>query len=188
MLDMPFPFCLILTPSIHFFAGSDGLVTHSGVLPIGMSTEIPRTEHRRLQGPGWTAEPLNHWTEWTAWAEITWINEKVKLRFSYGLWLQLIHCTTITLGIVPCKTYDGRLQISWTHLITPSWNFVEVRWRSLFRSTSLGKRCTSYNAPPTYRKRAADRCHFEMSCVGAPFSWLAQKSHGGEIWSVWRMF
>jgi hypothetical protein len=30
-------------------------------------------------------------------------------------------------------------------------------WRSLFRSTSLGKRCTFYNAPPTYRKRAADR-------------------------------
>jgi hypothetical protein len=24
---------------------------------------------------------------------------------------------------------------------------VEVRWRSLFRSTSLGKRCTSYNSP-----------------------------------------
>jgi hypothetical protein len=34
---------------------------------------------------------------------------------------------------------------------------VEVRWRSLCRITSLGKRCTSYNAPPTSRKRAADR-------------------------------
>jgi hypothetical protein len=34
---------------------------------------------------------------------------------------------------------------------------VEVRWRSLFRSTPLGKRCTSYNAPPTSWKRAADR-------------------------------
>jgi hypothetical protein len=33
---------------------------------------------------------------------------------------------------------------------------MEVRWRSLFRSTSLGKRCNSYNAPPTSRKRAAD--------------------------------
>jgi hypothetical protein len=49
------------------------------------------------------------------------------------------------------------LQISWTHLITPCRNFLEVRWRSLFQSTSLGKRCTSYNAPPTSRKRAADR-------------------------------
>jgi hypothetical protein len=41
--------------------------------------------------------------------------------------------------------------------ITPSRNLVEVRWRSLFRSTSLGKRCTSYNAPPTSGKRGADR-------------------------------
>jgi hypothetical protein len=53
--------------------------------------------------------------------------------------------------------YEGRLQSSWTHLITPSRNFVEVRRRCLFRITSFGKRCTSYNAPPTSRKRAADR-------------------------------
>jgi hypothetical protein len=31
---------------------------------------------------------------------------------------------------------------------------VGVRWRSLFLSTSLGKRCTSYNAPPTSLKRS----------------------------------
>jgi hypothetical protein len=49
----------------------------------------------------------------------------------------------------PPKFYEGRLQSSWTHLIITSRNSVEVRWRSLFRSTSLGKRCTSYNAPPT---------------------------------------
>jgi hypothetical protein len=42
-------------------------------------------------------------------------------------------------------------------LINPSPNFMEVWWRSLFRSTSLGKRCTSYNAPPTSPKRVADR-------------------------------
>jgi hypothetical protein len=53
--------------------------------------------------------------------------------------------------------YEGRLQSSWTHLITLSRNFVEVWWRSLFRSTSLGMRCTSYNAPPTSRKRATAR-------------------------------
>jgi hypothetical protein len=35
--------------------------------------------------------------------------------------------------------YEGCLKSSWTHLITPGRNFVEVRWRSLFRSTSLGK-------------------------------------------------
>jgi hypothetical protein len=57
---------------------------------------------------------------------------------------------------------------------------VEVRWRSLFRSTSLGKRYTSYNAPPTSRKRAADRWSLgnflprsSLFMVGK-----AQKSHG----------
>jgi hypothetical protein len=49
------------------------------------------------------------------------------------------------------------LKIWWTHLIIPSRNFLEVRWRSLLRSAFLGKRRTSYNAPPTSRKRAADR-------------------------------
>jgi hypothetical protein len=57
---------------------------------------------------------------------------------------------------------------------------VEVRWRSLFRSTSLDKRCTSYNAPPTSRKRAADRWSLRNFL---PWSSLfmvgkAQKSHG----------
>jgi hypothetical protein len=60
---------------------------------------------------------------------------------------------TVKLGPI----YEGRLQNSWTHLITPSRNFVEMRWRSLSRSTSLGKRCNSYNAPPTSRKRVAER-------------------------------
>jgi hypothetical protein len=66
--------------------------------------------------------------------------------------------TTFNLLVISFHNlYEGRLQSSWTHLIIPSWNFVEVRWRSLFRSTSLGKRCTSYNAPPTCRKCAAYR-------------------------------
>jgi hypothetical protein len=57
---------------------------------------------------------------------------------------------------------------------------VEVRWRSLFRSTSLGKWCNSYNAPPTSRKRTADR----WSLLNfLPWSFLsmvgkAQKLHG----------
>jgi hypothetical protein len=57
---------------------------------------------------------------------------------------------------------------------------VEVRWLSLFRSTSLGKRRTPYNAPPTSLKRAADRRSFRnflprssLFIVGK-----AQKSHG----------
>jgi hypothetical protein len=72
------------------------------------------------------------------------------------------------------------LQSSWTHLITPNRNFVEVRWWSPFRSTSLGKRCTFCNAPPTSWKRAADRWSFRNFL---PWSSLfmvakAQKSHG----------
>jgi hypothetical protein len=53
--------------------------------------------------------------------------------------------------------YEGSLQSSEIHIITQNRNFVEVRWLSLLRSTSLGKQCTSYNAPPTSWKRAADR-------------------------------
>jgi hypothetical protein len=41
-----------------------------------------------------------------------------------------------------------------------------------FRSTSLGKRCTSYNAPPTSRERAADR-RSSLFMVAK-----ARKSHG----------
>jgi hypothetical protein len=52
---------------------------------------------------------------------------------------------------------ESRLKSSWTHLIIPSRKFVEVWWRSVFRSTSFGKRCTSYNALPTSRKCVADR-------------------------------
>jgi hypothetical protein len=83
-------------------------------------------------------------------------------------------------GKVQIGIYEGRLKSSWTHLITSSRNFVEVRWRSLFRSTSLGRRCTSYNAPPTSLKRATDRWSLRnflprnsLSMVGK-----AQKSHG----------
>jgi hypothetical protein len=79
------------------------------------------------------------------------------------------------------RMYEGRLRSSETHLITRRGNFVQVRWRSLSRSTSLGKRCTSYNAPPTSRrKRAAD--HWSLRNF-LPRSFLfmvgkAQKSHG----------
>jgi len=44
--------------------------------------------------------------------------------------------------------YEGRLQSSWTHLTIPSRNFMEERWWSLFRSTSLCKRCTSTTFHP----------------------------------------
>jgi hypothetical protein len=76
--------------------------------------------------------------------------------------------------------YGGRWRNSWTHFITPSRNFAEVRWQSLFRSNSVGKRCTSYNAPPTSRKRAADRWSLR-NFLHRSFVFMvgkAQKSHG----------
>jgi hypothetical protein len=75
---------------------------------------------------------------------------------------------------------EGRLQSSRTHLITPCRNFLEVRWRSLFRSTSLGKRFTSYSAPPTSRKRAADRWSLRNFLPRSSLFMVgrAQKSHG----------
>jgi hypothetical protein len=71
--------------------------------------------------------------------------------------------------------YVGRLKSSWTHLITPSRNFVEVRWHCLFRSISFGKRWTSYNVPPTSRKRAADRNFLPRSSLYV--AGKAQKPH-----------
>jgi hypothetical protein len=76
--------------------------------------------------------------------------------------------------------YEGRLQNSWTRRITPSRNFVKVQWRSLFRSTSLGKRCTSYNAPPISRNRAPDRWSLRNFLPRSSLFIVrkAQKSHG----------
>jgi hypothetical protein len=86
--------------------------------------------------------------------------------------------------MTPLKTwklkYQGSLKSSWTQLITPSRNFVEVRWRSLSRSTSICKRCTSYNAPPTSRKCAADRWSLRNFLPRSSFFMVgkAQKSDG----------
>jgi hypothetical protein len=68
----------------------------------------------------------------------------------------------IALGLCICVSEKVRCtsavcQARGLILITLSRDFVEVQWRSLFRSTSLGMQCTSYNAPPSSRKRAANR-------------------------------
>jgi hypothetical protein len=61
---------------------------------------------------------------------------------------------------------------------------VGTLWRCgdglFFRSSSLGKRCTSYNAPPTYRKRAADCWSLRNFVPRRSFLMTvkAQKSHG----------
>jgi hypothetical protein len=57
---------------------------------------------------------------------------------------------------------------------------LEVRWRSLFRRTSLGRRCTSYNAPSTSPKRAANRWSLRNFLPRSSLFmiWKAQKSQG----------
>jgi hypothetical protein len=84
-----------------------------------------------------------------------------------------------TFGIL--LTYcEGHLQSSWTHLINPSRNFVEVWWWPLFRTTSFGNWCTS-------RKHAADHWSFQNFL---PWSSLFQSAEiiQGKIWTVWQMF
>jgi hypothetical protein len=100
------------------------------------------------------------WPFWSGWHESPPLE-----RFG----VSFIHFTT-SHPIFP--KYEGRLKSSWTRLITPSWNFVEVRWRSLFRTTSLGTRCASYNPPPTCRKRAADRWSLRNFLPQSSISWL----------------
>jgi hypothetical protein len=60
---------------------------------------------------------------------------------------------------------------------------VEVLWRSLFWSTSLSTRCTSYNAPPTSQKRTADRPSLRNFLPRSSLFMVgkAQKSHGARF-------
>jgi hypothetical protein len=94
------------------------------------------------------------------------------LQFHYNLWHSQCN-SEFWLSVPNNRTYhvfntliaanyqfhyiEGPFKSWWIQLITPSRYFVEVQWRSIFRSTFLGKRCISYNAPPTCRKRAACR-------------------------------
>jgi hypothetical protein len=77
--------------------------------------------------------------------------------------------------------YEDNLKSLWTCLITASRNFVEMRWRSLFRNTSLGNRCTFYNDPSTSRKSAAADLWSLRNFLPRSSRFMvrkAQKSHG----------
>jgi hypothetical protein len=112
-------------------------------------------------------------------------------------WCVFLYNRTCDTAITPCLQIQGRnssetseisyLTFIWgpfekflDSTITPSWNFVEVRWRSLFQSTSLGKQCTSYNATPTSRKHAADHSSLRNFLPRSSLFMVgkAQKSHG----------
>jgi hypothetical protein len=70
------------------------------------------------------------------------------------------------------QLYEGHLQSSWTHLITPSRSVVEVRWRSIFPSTSLASYAFLTTLHPLLENVLQTVDNSEISCLGAPFSWL----------------
>jgi hypothetical protein len=70
-----------------------------------------------------------------------------------------------------CK-YEGRFKSSWTHLITPSRNFVEVRWRSLFEVPAFASDALLTTLHPLLGNVLQTVDNFKISCLGAPFSWL----------------
>jgi hypothetical protein len=129
-----------------------------------------------------------HWVQITAQSSVCIVDQSHSQCSTLSKWSAVSVTFALTLCTKLTQKYEGRLQGSWTHLITPRRNFVEVRWRSLFRSTSLGKGCTSYNSSPTSRKRAADRWSLG-NFLPRSFPFMvrkAQKSHwiefSGQIW------
>jgi hypothetical protein len=70
------------------------------------------------------------------------------------------------------RMYEGRLKSSWTHLITPSRNSMEMRWQSHFEVPLLASDALLTTLHPLLENVLQTVDHFEISCLGAPFSWL----------------
>jgi hypothetical protein len=71
-----------------------------------------------------------------------------------------------------CGNYEGRLKSSWTHPITPSRNLVQARWLSLFEVPPLASNALLTTLHPLLENVLETVDYFEISCLGAPFSWL----------------
>jgi hypothetical protein len=81
---------------------------------------------------------------------------------------------------VHVRTSVCRLQISWTYLINPSRNFVEVRNYLFFEVPPLKSDALLTTLHPLLENVLQTVDHFEISCLGAPFSWLAKpRNHMG---------
>jgi hypothetical protein len=68
------------------------------------------------------------------------------------------------------NTYEGRLQISWTHLITPSRNL--VRGVPFFEVPSMASDELLTTLHPFLENVLQTVDHFDISCLETPFSWL----------------
>jgi hypothetical protein len=80
-------------------------------------------------------------------------------------WLQIIACRMYK--------YESRLPSSWTHLITPSRG---TSWRCgdglFFKIPPLASDAPLTTLHPLLENVLQAIDHFEISCLGAPFSWL----------------
>jgi hypothetical protein len=71
--------------------------------------------------------------------------------------------------------YEGRLKSSWTHLITPSGNFVKVRCDGFFSEVlPLASDTLLTTLHPLLENVLQTVEHFGISCLGAPVSWLEE--------------
>jgi hypothetical protein len=83
---------------------------------------------------------------------------------------------TSSAPIIQAK-YEGHLKSSWTDIIL-SRNFVEVRLWSPFRSP-LASDALLTTLHPFIENVLQTADHFEISCLGAPFSWFETGLYGG---------
>jgi hypothetical protein len=76
--------------------------------------------------------------------------------------------------------YEGHLQSSRTHIITPNQNFVEVCQLSLFEVPPLASDALLTTLYPFLKNALQTADHFEISCLRAPFPWLKKpRNHMG---------
>jgi hypothetical protein len=94
------------------------------------------------------------------------------LNFTYPLRCLRVPLVEYHCSRSPDLFYEDHFKSLWTHLITPSRNFVEVRWRSLFRVPPLASDAILTTLYPLLENVLQTVDHFEISCLIAPFSWL----------------
>jgi hypothetical protein len=75
---------------------------------------------------------------------------------------------------------EGRLKSSWTHFITPSRNFVECGDGLFFEVPPLASDALFTTLQPLLENVLQTVDHFEISCLGAPFSWSEESRNRTE--------
>jgi hypothetical protein len=103
-------------------------------------------------------------------------------------WVVFVNFFTCMLAVIDVLTggsnsksywkYADRLKISWTHRITPS----RTLWRCgdglFFEVSPLASIALLTTLHPLLKNLLQIVDHFEISCLGAPFSWLEKPGNG----------